>query len=122
MEARILAEKALSAASTKEQRAELAAELEQLQASRLAAVVAKKQAVKQKQLHGAAKLLQYRASKQLTVGSKHWQAWSAVVFTPRDPSASLIVYHVLLLGQLISPQGPAVACTGHLHMSIVWTS
>ena len=65
--ARLLAEKAQSAAETKEQRAELAAELEQLHASRLAAVAAKKQAVKQKEQHGAAKLQQYKATKQLTV-------------------------------------------------------
>eukprot|EP00878_Enallax_costatus_P028566 GHUV01030863.1.p1 GENE.GHUV01030863.1~~GHUV01030863.1.p1 ORF type:complete len:235 (+),score=91.91 GHUV01030863.1:234-938(+) len=65
--ARLLAEKAQSAAETKEQRAELAAELEQFHASRLAAVAAKKQAVKQKEQHGAAKLQQYKATKQLTV-------------------------------------------------------
>lgn len=69
VEARILAEKALSAATTKEQRAELAAELEQLQASRLAAVTAKKEAIKQRQLSGATKIQQYKAGKQHTVSS-----------------------------------------------------
>jgi hypothetical protein len=69
VESRLLAEKASLAAATKEQRAELAAELEALQARSLAAVVAKKEAVKQQQASGASKLQQHKAAKQAVVSS-----------------------------------------------------
>lgn len=62
-----MAEKVSIAAATKEQRAELAAELEQLQADALAAVQAKREAVKQQQLTGATKLQQHKAAKQVMV-------------------------------------------------------
>ncbi|KAF6263472.1 flagellar associated protein [Scenedesmus sp. NREL 46B-D3] len=64
VESRLLAGKASLAAATKEQRAELAAELEVLQARSLAAVVAKKEAVKQQQASGATKVQQHKAAKQ----------------------------------------------------------
>jgi hypothetical protein len=69
VESRLLAEKASLAAATKEQRAELAAELEALQARSLAAVVAKKEAVKQQQASGASKLQQHKAAKQAVVSA-----------------------------------------------------
>lgn len=69
VESRLLAEKASIAAATKEQRAELAAELEALQARSLAAVVAKKEAVKQQQASGATKLQQHKAAKQAVVSA-----------------------------------------------------